>query len=287
MDSKEKRYAIREVSAITGVKPVTLRAWQRRYHLVEPSRTEKGHRLYSEQDIQQIQQIQSWLAKGISIGNVTQLLQSADSSELELSGSGGLEECESFLSALAQLNRGKAEAVMVAVLKNYPLEIVRQQFVIPVDEALVRMKSSQQSIQRGLFQAMLTGQFAWMITTANRASHLGKCLCVSLDPVGSIWAWLHALQIAEQGYFTALLDGVDELSGLLEHASEGAFQRIDFFSNRALTSKQQQVVRQLQQLQAQGADLPEQTPKQERELQGQTPLVVTSDGLLQPFDSEA
>jgi DNA-binding transcriptional MerR regulator len=86
MDSKEKRYAIREVSAITGVKPVTLRAWQRRYHLVEPSRTEKGHRLYSEQDIQQIQ---SWLAKGISIGNVAQLLQSADASELELSGSGG------------------------------------------------------------------------------------------------------------------------------------------------------------------------------------------------------
>ncbi len=280
MDSKEKRYAIREVSAITGVKPVTLRAWQRRYHLVEPGRTEKGHRLYSEQDIQQIQQIQSWLAKGISIGHVAQLLQSPDASKLDLPGSEGLEECESFLSALAQLNRGKAEAVMMAVLKNYPLEIVRQQFVMPIDEALLRMKSSQQSLQRGLFQSMLIGQFAWMITTANRASHSGKCLCVSLDPVGSIWAWLHALQIAEQGYFTAFLDGVEELSGLLEHANKGAFQRIDFFSNRALTGKQQQVIRQLQQLQVQRVGLPEQ-------IQGQAPLVVTSDGLLQPFDAKA
>ncbi|HAS6149831.1 TPA: MerR family transcriptional regulator, partial [Vibrio vulnificus] len=29
----EKWYAIREVSELTGVKPVTLRAWQRRYNL--------------------------------------------------------------------------------------------------------------------------------------------------------------------------------------------------------------------------------------------------------------
>ena len=28
----EKLYAIRDVAEMTGVKPVTLRAWQRRYH---------------------------------------------------------------------------------------------------------------------------------------------------------------------------------------------------------------------------------------------------------------
>ena len=30
---------------------MTLRAWQRRYGLVQPARTEKGHRLYSEAEI--------------------------------------------------------------------------------------------------------------------------------------------------------------------------------------------------------------------------------------------
>lgn len=47
MGCEEKRYAIREVSELTGVKPVTLRAWQRRYNIIQPLRTEKGHRLYT------------------------------------------------------------------------------------------------------------------------------------------------------------------------------------------------------------------------------------------------
>ncbi len=57
-------YPIREVSRLTGVNAVTLRAWQRRYGLVQPARTEKGHRLYSEQDIRQIGEILSWLERG-------------------------------------------------------------------------------------------------------------------------------------------------------------------------------------------------------------------------------
>lgn len=37
---------IREVSRITGVNAVTLRAWERRYGLIVPHRTAKGHRLF-------------------------------------------------------------------------------------------------------------------------------------------------------------------------------------------------------------------------------------------------
>ncbi len=35
----------------TGIKPDTLRAWERRYGLPEPNRTQGGHRLYSQYDI--------------------------------------------------------------------------------------------------------------------------------------------------------------------------------------------------------------------------------------------
>ncbi|MFO7703780.1 MAG: MerR family DNA-binding transcriptional regulator, partial [Halopseudomonas sp.] len=33
---------IREVSRVTGVNAITLRAWERRYGLITPHRTEKG-----------------------------------------------------------------------------------------------------------------------------------------------------------------------------------------------------------------------------------------------------
>ncbi|MDO6499211.1 MerR family transcriptional regulator [Photobacterium sanguinicancri] len=64
-----RQYAISEVSEKTGVNTVTLRAWQRRYGLLNPTRTEKGHRLYSASDIEKILAILVWLDKGVSIGN--------------------------------------------------------------------------------------------------------------------------------------------------------------------------------------------------------------------------
>jgi len=47
-------FPIRVVSSETGVNAITLRAWERRYGLITPKRTAKGHRLYTEQDIRLI-----------------------------------------------------------------------------------------------------------------------------------------------------------------------------------------------------------------------------------------
>ncbi|MBF4212988.1 MerR family DNA-binding transcriptional regulator, partial [Pseudomonas donghuensis] len=41
---REELFPIREVARLTGVNPVTLRAWERRYGLIQPTRTESGHR---------------------------------------------------------------------------------------------------------------------------------------------------------------------------------------------------------------------------------------------------
>jgi hypothetical protein len=54
--NQEELFPIREVSRLTGVNPVTLRAWERRYGLIQPTRTESGHRLYSLADIDAVQE---------------------------------------------------------------------------------------------------------------------------------------------------------------------------------------------------------------------------------------
>lgn len=58
-------YPIREVSRLTGINPVTLRAWERRYGLIQPKRTESGHRLYSVTDIESVRQVQWWIERGV------------------------------------------------------------------------------------------------------------------------------------------------------------------------------------------------------------------------------
>ncbi|MCZ3174240.1 MerR family transcriptional regulator, partial [Acinetobacter baumannii] len=62
---REELFPIREVSRLTGVNPVTLRAWERRYGLIQPTRTESGHRLYSMTEIERVRSIVDWIDRGV------------------------------------------------------------------------------------------------------------------------------------------------------------------------------------------------------------------------------
>lgn len=57
---------IGEVARRTGVAVPTLRAWERRYGLLDPDRTDGGHRLYSEADIARVQAMSRLLEDGWS-----------------------------------------------------------------------------------------------------------------------------------------------------------------------------------------------------------------------------
>ena len=80
-------YPIGTVSNITGINPVTLRAWERRYELINPTRTESGHRLYSEHDIEQIKLILALLDEGIAISRVKDAMRVAAENSKTTAGS--------------------------------------------------------------------------------------------------------------------------------------------------------------------------------------------------------
>jgi len=67
-------FPIRHVCAETGINPVTLRAWERRYGLVRPLRTAKGHRLYSAADITRIKRILALIQEGVAVSQVSRVL---------------------------------------------------------------------------------------------------------------------------------------------------------------------------------------------------------------------
>jgi methanogenic corrinoid protein MtbC1 len=74
--SDEPRYTIKAVSVQTGIRPVTLRAWERRHDLLSPHRSDNRYRLYSERDVAVLRWIKSRVDGGISISNaVTELRQ--------------------------------------------------------------------------------------------------------------------------------------------------------------------------------------------------------------------
>ena len=57
-------FTIRRAAALTGVPEATLRAWERRYAVVVPRRTDSGYRIYTESDIETILEMQALLRAG-------------------------------------------------------------------------------------------------------------------------------------------------------------------------------------------------------------------------------
>ena len=60
---------IGEIARRSGVSEATLRAWERRYGLLEPERTDGGHRRYREQDVEQVRRVVALIEEGWSAGS--------------------------------------------------------------------------------------------------------------------------------------------------------------------------------------------------------------------------
>jgi MerR family transcriptional regulator, light-induced transcriptional regulator len=79
----------------TGINADTLRAWERRYGLPKPARSEGGHRLYSQSDIETIKWLLSRQEEGMSISKAINLWRN-----LEGEGRDPLQELPSRVGAI-------------------------------------------------------------------------------------------------------------------------------------------------------------------------------------------
>lgn len=173
---------IREISRATGVNTVTLRAWERRYGLLVPQRTSKGHRLYTKADIVRVQQVQVWLARGVAISKVKTLL--ADGAPAESS-----EAIDSVWTNLAatiheQLNRfhrARLDHVLAETFALYPAEMVADYLLVPLLEGLQGDEVGQ-SAKRAFLTSVLQEYLFATSYRQRQAAGQGKILMVSLDP---------------------------------------------------------------------------------------------------------
>jgi DNA-binding transcriptional MerR regulator/methylmalonyl-CoA mutase cobalamin-binding subunit len=109
----------------TGLSPHTLRAWERRYQVVAPSRSEGGQRLYSDRDVQRLKLLRRLTERGHSIARLAkssleELQRTARDHELPeprgtkpLADGGEAEEFRSAaLEAVRKLDGGDLQAVL-------------------------------------------------------------------------------------------------------------------------------------------------------------------------------
>jgi MerR family transcriptional regulator, light-induced transcriptional regulator len=84
-------FNIKAVSQMSGLLPVTVRAWERRYGLPQPFRTDRGYRLYSEQDVKVLLWLKAKVESGMSISRAMNYLLELRSIDQDPTLVGGLE----------------------------------------------------------------------------------------------------------------------------------------------------------------------------------------------------
>jgi len=104
--ASKPRHPIRVVSQRTGLPPATLRAWERRYGVVEPERSEGGQRLYSDDDVLRLARLRLLTEAGRSISSVATLTDEEAAALLQ-------EDRESFTPTISAGSADGAESAVI------------------------------------------------------------------------------------------------------------------------------------------------------------------------------
>lgn len=115
------KYTVNEVEERTQVAAGTLRQWERRYGFPNPERAQSGYRLYSENDIEQIEAMKVFIADGIPASRAAELVRRRPSS---LSGTPPEELKAMLVDALVEFDDTQADYVLSEAHSYHPVETV-------------------------------------------------------------------------------------------------------------------------------------------------------------------
>jgi len=187
---KAAYYPIRVVSNETGVNAITLRAWERRYGLLTPKRTEKGHRLYTEDDIRLIKQVVTLLNRGIPISQARTMLANQDSD----GGSGSLplrstaqpsqwqHYREQLNQAILVFDHEGLNATFEEVSQFFPIDITLRFLLFPVRQQLQDNLTQPLGAARLQFYlGFLQSCLAWRLSSQQTPKTIARIAVSSFD----------------------------------------------------------------------------------------------------------
>lgn len=133
-------YTIGEVALLCDINPVTLRAWQRRYGLLKPQRTDGGHRLFNDADIDRIREIKGWIDNGVQVSKVKTLLSEQNNTEQDI----WREQQEVLLRYLQSGHLNRLRLWLKERGSDYPAQTLIAHLFIPLRR---RLQSQQPTLQ--------------------------------------------------------------------------------------------------------------------------------------------
>ena len=120
---------IGELARRTGVAAELLRAWERRYGLLDPMRTPAGYRLYSGDDVRRVARMRELLASGLSAAEAARATLAAPVAPR--AATAPATASAELRAAVERLDDAAVHAVFDRLLADFSLDAVLEGVVLP------------------------------------------------------------------------------------------------------------------------------------------------------------
>lgn len=227
-------YPIREVARLTGIKPITLRAWERRYDLLEPVRTSSGHRLYTQEHIDFLNEALRLMDEGIPISRVKAVLSEPqtrkpeDATQHNLSDDSAL--IEKICLAVNQFQIQNLERLLDRLFADYSINVMLN-LLAEIEQHL--KKQQNQPINVAFWRTSLLRRLNVRLHSLQTQPMLPNKR-IFIQKAGQTPDWiakLVALFCFEQGYQPIQLDEGVALENLIEVTKPLAFNTMIFIDS--------------------------------------------------------
>jgi MerR family transcriptional regulator, light-induced transcriptional regulator len=157
MNPHPARLRIGELSRRTSVRTDTLRAWERRYGLLRPERSDGGFRLYGPEDEQRVIRMKTLIDSGVSAAEAARLaLESSAPGVAAATGGAAVwaldVQAERLRLALEGFEEAEANTLLDEALAGLTVETVADHIVLPAMRAIgERWESGEVSVAQEHF----------------------------------------------------------------------------------------------------------------------------------------
>jgi DNA-binding transcriptional MerR regulator len=215
---------IGELSRRLGVSAHVLRAWERRYGVLTPARSEGGYRLYSEADERRVRAMQRHLARGLSAAEAARaaLREAPEPPQRPAVPSGLSAAGEALGAALEGFDEPSAQVLLDRLLADYTPETVLRDVLLPLLHDLgTRWERAEITVAQEHFAShVLRGRVTALSRGWGRGRGPTALLACAPGELHDIALLMYGVVLYRNGWRVAYLGAATPMPELLRVAAE-------------------------------------------------------------------
>jgi len=231
---------IREVARVTGVNAATLRAWERRYGLIVPFRTAKGHRLFSAEHVVRVRRILTWLNRGVSVSQIKPLLEAAPTQHHSVDNDWQTWRL-AMRQAITELSERRLDDNFNQVMSLYPAQPLCEHLLMPLLSELEHHWHGQfgAQLEQVFFESWLRSKLGARIYHNNRSLSGSPVLLINQsDRPFEPHLWLTALMVSSSHCPVEVFDAQVPSSELAVAVERLKARAVVLYSSKSLNLQQ-------------------------------------------------